>query len=141
MSPLPPLTVPLLQTQGASGYLCDESGQSHARKNQDSFWLQCGNMSSQEEVGIIRRGGKPQRRGQEGGWGTTCNCTIKSSRCGASLPSLLLVKKKEEALFGLNTTECQMMAHLAPFCTGSSGYLAYDHRAAVSHQSQHPFVV
>lgn len=104
-------------------------------------------MSSQEEVGIIRRGGKPQRRGQEGGWGTTCNCTIKRSRCGASLPSLLLVKKKEEALFGLNTTECQMMAHLAPFCTGSSGYLAYAYLDVITTgpqfpiNHQHPFVV
>lgn len=34
----------------------------------DSFWSQCGNMSSQEEAGIIRRGGKP-RGGEQGGGG------------------------------------------------------------------------
>lgn len=57
-----PLTLPTLprQSHKAAGYLCGESGQSHDRKNPDSFWSQCGNMSSQEEAGIKRRGGKPR---------------------------------------------------------------------------------
>lgn len=39
----------------------------HDREDPDSFWSQCGNMSSKEEAGIIRGEGKPQGREQGGG--------------------------------------------------------------------------
>lgn len=56
-------------------------------KDPDSFWSQCGNMSSQEGAEIIRRGRNHREEGwgQEG-WGgeTTCKHTIKGGRCGTA---------------------------------------------------------
>lgn len=62
-SPLPFLLRPR-QCHKAVWYLCGESGQSHNRKDPDSFWSQCGNMFFQEEAGIIRRGGNHREEGE-----------------------------------------------------------------------------
>lgn len=53
-------------------------------KDPDSFWSQCGNMSSQEGAEIIRRGRNHREEGGGGGGETTCKHTIKGGRCGTA---------------------------------------------------------
>lgn len=78
-------------------------------------------MSSQEEAGIIRRGGKPQGGGQEGGRGEPL---VTAPSKAADVGLLFPLSRERGTPFGLRI-EFQIMAHLVPCCTISSGYPAY----------------
>lgn len=84
-SPLTPSAPPpsLRLPPGSAVSLQRKCTSSHDRKDPDSLWPQCGNMSSQEGEEKIR-GGRNHREEDEGEGGTSCNCTIKGGRCGTA---------------------------------------------------------